>query len=466
MRLLVDLERLLVYIFAMYKRAITLFLLLLTASVATASPLIIYHAFDETLGELTEKVAEIRRYGFDAIQVSPLQQSRNFGNWHDKYRPLSYSIGNSIGSEGDLKKLTAKAHENGLRVIVDVVLNHLAAHYFDGKVVLKADWERSFSDSWLHAAYRKDLNEFYAKRLYGDSVAAPRDSFLPWSEAGWIGGALPQLNSDLPEVRALHLGFLRKLAEMGVDGFRFDAVEQMSFAAIRYYLDSLALEGFDLWSYSEILHDHKWGELMSMTDYRLLGALIKEFSYHGSLANLRQPPSIRPDSITFARNHDTWAAEQTKGFRGVNLTFADEKDTLLASLFVLGRHDGIPLVLNQDLVFLQIKNGVAFRQEMNRRKAPMETIGPSETLCEKCSSQTVMLMDRGGEGFLFLNKGGSPIEVSALSISGYPKIDGRYEEQGGPRILVAKGGRLTCKNSDSIEIPARTGVYFVKTSGN
>ena len=77
--------------------------------------------------------------GYNAIQVSPIQKIRDpkpiealnhppTGPWWLFYQPCGFNtIGNyKVGSESDFRSLCEEAEEKGIKIIVDVVLNHIA----------------------------------------------------------------------------------------------------------------------------------------------------------------------------------------------------------------------------------------------------------------------------------------------------------------------------------------------------
>ena len=86
---------------------------------------VILHCFDWTLADIQEEIPNIAKAGFTAVQTSPVHERAGKGSvWYDVYRPYDFKIGNGLGTEADLKALCAKAHEYGVKVIVDVVANH------------------------------------------------------------------------------------------------------------------------------------------------------------------------------------------------------------------------------------------------------------------------------------------------------------------------------------------------------
>ena len=116
-------------------------------------PLAIFHAFNMSFNDINNKLKEIKNFGFTHIQVSPIQECRTqWGDlllnkktrevnrakdagydyksnipWFFAYQPKSLKIGNMYGTKEEFKNLVINAHAEGIKIIVDVVINHIAA---------------------------------------------------------------------------------------------------------------------------------------------------------------------------------------------------------------------------------------------------------------------------------------------------------------------------------------------------
>lgn len=88
----------------------------------------ILHCFNWSYAGLRTELPDIAAAGFGAIQLSPLQGNAATGaEWFYAYMPYDYDFrGNgSITSSDVLKKICEEAHKYGIKVIVDVVANHI-----------------------------------------------------------------------------------------------------------------------------------------------------------------------------------------------------------------------------------------------------------------------------------------------------------------------------------------------------
>ena len=59
----------------------------------------ILHLGDWRLNDITDEViTKAKNCGFTQIQISPVQEDRGIPDWWDRYQPISFEIGNILGS--------------------------------------------------------------------------------------------------------------------------------------------------------------------------------------------------------------------------------------------------------------------------------------------------------------------------------------------------------------------------------
>jgi len=88
----------------------------------------ILHCFNWPASEIKAALPSIAAAGFGSVQLSPLQRGdiKTGSSWHDLYRPYDLAFKtSSFCSEQDLKDLCSAAAEYGIKIIVDVVANHV-----------------------------------------------------------------------------------------------------------------------------------------------------------------------------------------------------------------------------------------------------------------------------------------------------------------------------------------------------
>lgn len=160
---------------------------------------------------LTEKLDYIQSLGATSIWLSPLAdntEQMRVGDYHGYghhgyWIRDHYAVEEHQGSMDDAKKLVEEAHKRGLKVVLDVVLNHVGPDHS-----LLTDPSKQ---GWLNNA----------------------GGIIDWNdptqvERGDLGG-LPDLNQDNPETyKFLVDNTLWWINEVGVDGIRLDAVKHIS----------------------------------------------------------------------------------------------------------------------------------------------------------------------------------------------------------------------------------------------
>ena len=179
----------------------------------------ILHAWNWSLQNILSYLPEIAAAGFSTIQTSPMQPQKDYlgeQSWSDAwwklYQPLGFSIAtenHSLGNKDDLIALCREADQYGIKIIVDVVANHLAGD----------------SRKTLDPAVEKYEPEIYRQKLIHDFGMANDDSTKATVQ-GAIGD-YPDLATENPIVQNRVLSLLKEYIDCGVDGFRFDAAKHI-----------------------------------------------------------------------------------------------------------------------------------------------------------------------------------------------------------------------------------------------
>ena len=167
----------------------------------------ILHLFQWRINDIIPELKTIKNQGFDAIQISPIQGTKDSGmEWWKLYQPINLKIGNEqIGSKKDLINLIQEARKYNIRVVVDIVLRHVAG---DESYPLKP-----------HRNVGPELLPYLAEPIDGVNVDNDR-----WQCTRRCTG-MPMLNYDDPNLMKLYKCFLDELVFIGVDGFRLDQLK-------------------------------------------------------------------------------------------------------------------------------------------------------------------------------------------------------------------------------------------------
>lgn len=245
--------------------------------------------------KLTAWADHAREMGCTALYIGPLFASGSHG-----YDTVDYRLVDArLGTNADFAAFVAHCHENGMRVIVDGVFNHVGRGFFAFRDLL-AKREASRYRGWFC-----DVN-FGGNNEYGDG----------FSYGSWAGhNLLVKLNQQNPEVQQYHFDTVRFWAEeFGIDGVRLDAADVLDFgfmANLRRFCDALKPE---FWLMGEVIHGDysRWanpGMLHSVTNYELSKGLWSghnDHNYFEIAHSVRRLQGMCGDTrlYTFADNHD------------------------------------------------------------------------------------------------------------------------------------------------------------------
>lgn len=173
------------------------------------------------------KLDYVKSIGVDAIWFSPLYPSPNADYGYDIADYMD--INPEYGDMETFKKVLDGAHERGLKVFMDLVVNHTSTEH-----------------KWFKEACKSVDNPYHDYYIWrkgkGKNGKKPPNNWLSTFEGGaWeyvpevdeyylhvFTKGQPDLNMDNPKVREEVKNILRFWLEMGVDGFREDVITYIS----------------------------------------------------------------------------------------------------------------------------------------------------------------------------------------------------------------------------------------------
>lgn len=255
----------------------------------------ILHCFDWTMAEVKAELPAIAEAGFGAVQLSPIQRpdAGPGSPWHDLYRPYDIAFKSSrMGSADDLKALCEEAATYGIKIIVDVVANHV-------------DKTAGYHDTWWDSNGRVRWN---GGINYGD-----RNS-ITHNQLGDYG----DINSEDAEVIARAKAYVQQLHDLGVKGIRWDAAKHIALPSENcgFWTAVTSVEG--MYHYGEILDSpgpdasiiKEYTTFMSVTDNKYSNGAAREnggipFGYGGDHTVNQGCPDTR--MVYWAESHDTYA---------------------------------------------------------------------------------------------------------------------------------------------------------------
>ncbi len=179
--------------------------------------------------------------GIQGIWLSPIFSSPSY----HKYDATDYyQIDWRFGTEEDLKELIQLCKERNVKLILDLAINHTSNQH---------DWFLQFKQARIDGDTENPYYDYYSCVKTADKVGGVSYQKIAgidcWYECNFSGG-MPELNFDNPEVKQATLDIAKYYLDLGVDGFRFDAVKYI------YYGDTEKSVDFWEW-YMEQLRQYK-----------------------------------------------------------------------------------------------------------------------------------------------------------------------------------------------------------------
>lgn len=229
------------------------------------NPMLYSDFFGGDLCGIIEKLEYLKDLGISGIYLNPILKS----NSNHKYNTEDYSIIDpDFGTEEDMKKLVQKAHELGIRVMIDAVFNHSGFEFAYWKDVLK-NGEKSVYKDWFF------VNKFPVEDLSLDTSDGRYFSFD-------FVRQMPKLNTNNPVVQE----YFKKIcvhwvADWKIDGIRFDVGNEVSHDFIKLLHRSLLSVNPELFLLGEIWTDSvQWlgaDEYHSVMNYPFMNAVQRFF---------------------------------------------------------------------------------------------------------------------------------------------------------------------------------------------
>lgn len=188
-----------------------------------------YDSNGDGIGDLQgiiQKLDYIKELGVDAIWLTPIYKSPQIDNGYDisDYR----DINPDFGTLDDFRQLLAEAHGRGIRVILDMVLNHTSNQHvwFQESRKSKDNPYRNYY-IWRPGKDGREPNNWGNYFYEGEGSAWEYDSLTGEYYLHNYSAKMPDLNWDSPELKQDMFAMLRWWLDMGVDGFRLDAINRL-----------------------------------------------------------------------------------------------------------------------------------------------------------------------------------------------------------------------------------------------
>ena len=410
----------------------------------------ILHAFNWRMTDLVKYAPEIAAAGYSTVQISPIQTTKatiNDGSyaidWWCFYQPTKMAVGNALGSAEDLQAATTELHKYGIKVVADVVTNHV-----------------------MNCKKKADVNKIDSTlrqytRVSPTSVLSPTsDSSRDNQTQKNMGGTLPDLNTGNKDYQNLVINnLLLPLLDCGVDGFRFDAAKHIETPddsnGSDYWptvTNAIKNKKSDAYLYGEILASggqfniSSYTKYINVTDYdfgqKVRSALSNKQA--SNLVNYGYTGSSKGQNVLWVESHDNFCDAMS--------TSLTKKQQILGWAVVGSRADAPALYLVRPKHEALDGAGYIKYDELMGAPGASDTwkdptvvavnhfknafVGQSETTTASGSN---LFIQRGTSGMVIVNLNGSSTSINQSC----SMASGSYKDQVSGNTFQVSGGKIT-----------------------
>nr|AAA03322.1 alpha-amylase [Aedes atropalpus] len=313
----------------------------------------IVHLFEWRWNDIADECERfLAPKGYAGVQVSPPTENIVVSGrpWWERYQPASYHLNTRSGSESEFASMVRRCNQVGVRIYVDIVINHMAAMSGQGTGGSSVD----------------GLN--FPAVPFGPNDFNPRCDITNYNDKYqvrncWLVG-LPDLALGNQWVRDRIVDLMNKCVGYGVAGFRVDAVKHMWPGDLEHIYSRLnnlntdhgfphgakpfiTQEVIDLGG--EAITKYEYTHLGTVTEFRFsaeIGRVFRGYDRLAHLSNWGEQWGFLPShlGLVFVDNHDN---QRGHGAGGDNvLTHKVPKNYKMATAFMLAHPYGIVRIMS------------------------------------------------------------------------------------------------------------------------
>ncbi len=175
--------------------------------------------------------------GVEALWLTPIQQSDSY---HGYDISDYYAVDKKFGTISDYRELLYKAHQKGIKVIMDLVLNHTSksnvwftqSQWGTNDNGTKNEWRDVYSWKYETDTIEKYIDGSYQTITVKEDAESDNPSWYKDGEShyyyyGKFGSGMPEINYQNSKTRKLVIDMAKYWMSFGLDGFRLDAVKHI-----------------------------------------------------------------------------------------------------------------------------------------------------------------------------------------------------------------------------------------------
>ncbi len=162
---------------------------------------------------ITSKLDYLKDLGVTSVWITPILENNMWMSYHGYAATDLYKIDPRFGSNELYKELVNKAHDKGLKIIMDHVSNHVGINHW---------WMRDLPfASWINGTVENHLSANHNKMTFPDPYSPGESIDLTWD--GWFTNYMVDLNQANPFLKKyLIQNTIWWIEYLGIDGIRED----------------------------------------------------------------------------------------------------------------------------------------------------------------------------------------------------------------------------------------------------
>ena len=419
----------------------------------------ILHCMCWSYNTIKANLDDIKAAGYTAVQTSCIQPPKDYNVydstkanvWWHFYQPVDFCVAdgnNWLGTKAELTSLCETAHEKGIKIIADVVVNHMAnpgSHgSYNGRSGEINETLLKDEDCWHNTGTALTGSDRYDMVMHDNSN-------------------LPDLNTSNSKVQSMVLAMLKEAIDCGVDGFRFDAAQNIETPRDADNIKSMfwantigeansyaSTKGKTLYSYGEVYYD-AWGGDNVLDDYIwYIGHVTEPNSGMEALGGVQGQDASRVAAVNYKNNRSAsknllWVESHDSYYSGTGYggtqTSSVGNDSIVRAWAIIGsRADATAMYFARpgSEYVTNATNDTTWKStavaEVNKFKNYFR--GKSEYLA---TSGKVAYNERGTAGVVIskLDGGGS------VSLTAHTIASGTYTDQISGNTFTVSGGKIT-----------------------
>ncbi|MBK7497945.1 MAG: cyclomaltodextrinase N-terminal domain-containing protein [Ignavibacteriales bacterium] len=162
---------------------------------------------------ITSKLDYLKDLGVTSVWITPMLENNMYMSYHGYAATDLYNIDQRFGSNELYKELVNKAHDKGLKIIMDHVSNHIGINHW---------WMKDLPfASWINGTVENHLPANHNKMTFPDPYSPGESIDLTWD--GWFTNYMVDLNQANPFLKKyLIQNTIWWIEYLGIDGIRED----------------------------------------------------------------------------------------------------------------------------------------------------------------------------------------------------------------------------------------------------